>query len=501
MNKFLWTEHLTHWKQFLTERLSSIDDFGERVKIERQLKVLEQVLYAAVLNPKPLIEFINPSDAPVPEADCCDFFLSLNESQQKAVKSALGDCDLSLIQGPPGTGKTQVIAEICLQLYRKNPNVRILVCSETHIAVNNIISRISEYDEVIRIVRIQDKEQNGETGEFSPESIMRTYSEWLRENCKIDAIVDVITDSLSNYEDKSLEKALALSANIVGMTCNRVSAYVFDSSSEMFDVAIVDEVCKATLPEILMPLTIVKKAVLVGDPKQLAPVFCSEEIEIIRSIDKCSLQKYMYIDDLFLRSNNVALLDTQYRMINQIGDLIIKLFYTDKLKNGRNEDAEDCILWIDYVPTQTWPIDELDSVEKQRIYNLNECEIISAVLMKLNANSNNGTSVAIIAPYKNQVLILRELLQTESLCNLDINIDSVDGFQGKECDIVIFSLTRTVGSFRFLADQRRLNVALSRARDRIIIIGNLDFATKNSILKAISNASKIHKYDSEFCII
>jgi ATP-dependent RNA/DNA helicase IGHMBP2 len=501
MNSDLWTEHLAHWKQFLTERLSSINDIGERVKIERQLKVIEQVQYAAVLNPKLLIEFINPSDTPSLEADCGDFFLTLNESQQKAVKSALGDCYLSLIQGPPGTGKTQVIAEICLQLYRQNPNVRILVCSETHIAVNNLISRISKHNEDIRIVRIRDKEQNSEVDEYSPESIMRTYSEWLRENCKIDAIVDVITNTLSNYEDISLEKALALSANIVGMTCNRVGAYAFYSLNEMFDVAIVDEACKATLPEILMPLTAAKRAILVGDPKQLPPVFCSEEIEIIRSIDNCNLLNHMYIDELFLRSNNVTFLNKQYRMINQIGDLINKLFYSGKLINGRNEDAEDCILWIDYVPTQTWPLNEVDIEGKQKIYNLNECEIITKVIMNLDAKSRNGTSVAIITPYKHQVLMLRKLLQTESLRNLDINIDSVDGFQGKECDVVIFSITRTVGSFRFLADERRLNVALSRARDKLIIIGNLDYTVRNSLLKAVSAASKIQLYDEQFSLM
>jgi superfamily I DNA and RNA helicase len=64
------------------------------------------------------------------ESECSDYFLSLNESQKEAVKSALGGGVLSLIQGPPGTGKTQVITEICLQLYRQNPDVRILVCSE-----------------------------------------------------------------------------------------------------------------------------------------------------------------------------------------------------------------------------------------------------------------------------------------------------------------------------------------------------------------------------------
>ena len=177
MNRNSWTEHLSHWRTFLSERLSLTDDTGEQVKLERQIKTIEQVRYAAVLNPKLLIEFINPSEVPLDESECCEFFLDLNDSQQKAVEVALGSGVLSLIQGPPGTGKTQVIAEICLQLYRQNPNIRILVCSETHVAVNNLISRISEYDDSIRIVRIRDKEQNNTINEFSPESIINTYNE------------------------------------------------------------------------------------------------------------------------------------------------------------------------------------------------------------------------------------------------------------------------------------------------------------------------------------
>ena len=94
--------------------------------------------------------------------------------------------------------------------------------------------------------------------------------------------------------------------------------------------------------------------------------------------------------------------------------------------------------------------------------------------------------------------MLRKTLQIDSLINLNINIDSVDGFQGKECDIVIFSLTRTVGSFRFLADARRLNVALSRARDKIIVVGNVDYADRNDLLHAVFDVSQIRKYDSVF---
>ncbi|MCM1175277.1 MAG: AAA domain-containing protein [Blautia sp.] len=488
MNTNNWAEHLAHWKTFLSERLAATGDEGERIKAERQLRTIERVRCAAVLNPKVLTEFIAPPDTLLSEPEPVrhpDYFLNLNDSQQKAVETALGDHVLSLIQGPPGTGKTQVIAEICLQLYRQDPAVRILVCSETHIAVNNLISRISEYNDRIRIVRIRDKEPNSAADEFSPETIVHTYCEWLQDFCKDPDIACSISQTLSDCEDKSLEKALALSANITGMTCNRVSAYEFETSSEMFDIVIIDEVCKATLPEILAPLTVARKAVLVGDPKQLPPVFCSEELEIIRSIEQCDLQSYLYIDELFSRSPRVTILDTQYRMTDQIGSLIGALFYGGALKNGRNASDKGCITWIDYTPTKAWPLQGKNNAGNPRIFNLDEGEIIRSLLWKL-ADSGAGTSAAVITPYRQQAASIRKSLRPESFAGLDVNVDTVDGFQGKESDIVIFSLTRTHGSFRFLADARRLNVALSRARDRLYIVGSLRYAAHHELLRSIA---------------
>jgi ATP-dependent RNA/DNA helicase IGHMBP2 len=333
-------------------------------------------------------------------------------------------------------------------------------------------------------VRISDKEQYSTVDEFLPESIISSYKEWLQANCNSQDTINIISDTLSDYEDRSLEKALALSANITGMTCNRINAYEFESSSEMFDVVIIDEVCKATLPEILAPLTYAQKAILVGDPKQLPPVFCSEEIEVIRSIEKCNLQNYLYIDDLFLKSPNTTLLDIQYRMTNRIGDLIGTLFYDGALKNGRNIDGYN-IIWVDYTPNELWPRNEADSEEPLKIFNLDECRIITSILKDLDRSVDNFTSVAVIAPYRHQVAMLRKLLQNEHFSNLDVNADTIDGFQGKECDVVLFSLTRTIGSFRFLADVRRLNVALSRARDKLYIVGTLSYATNHKLLKSI----------------
>lgn len=481
MNNQIWIDHLTSWKAFLNERISLTDDDGERIKCERQIKTIERVKCGAVLNPNLLSEFISPKTEESEEAVCEDFYFDLNDSQMKAVRLALGENDLSLIQGPPGTGKTQVIAEICLQLYKKNPGIRILVCSETHVALNNLINRIAKQSNQIRIVRIRDKENDDSIDEFSPETLLREYFTWATACIQNKEALNIITEELNDPLNKSFEKALALSANIAGMTCNRSAAYDFRDSTEMFDVAIIDEVCKATLPEILAPLVIARKAVLLGDPRQLPPVFCSEEQEIIRQLDSCHLDQFMYIDTLFEKTNTV-LLDTQYRMTNQIGDMISTLFYDGNLKNGQNRDTKDTILWISYDSRKRWPTLEEEKSERPRIFNEDEGNIITNLVNEIQTLTPNAT-VGIITPYKAQAALLKKKIKQSD----SIKIDTVDGFQGKECDVIVFSVTRTAGSYRFLSDTRRLNVALSRAKDRIVIVGNIEWiiSSEESRLKQL----------------
>ena len=176
LDKHIWSEHLSTWKSFLSELLSYTQDEGDSIRIRRQLQTIEKARCGAVLNPSLLIDFIDPPKEKSMISDCDTFVLNLNDSQKAAVKLALGENNLSIIQGPPGTGKTQVIAEICLQLYKQNPNVRILVCSETHVAVNNLITRISSNStEPLRAIRIRDKENDDEIDDFSVEKVVQSY--------------------------------------------------------------------------------------------------------------------------------------------------------------------------------------------------------------------------------------------------------------------------------------------------------------------------------------
>ena len=486
-----WADHLNHWKLFLTEMLKLTQDKpGEQTKIKRQLTTISSIQYGAVLNPNVLLSFIQPSESKITFSDL-RWNINLNTSQKSAVKAAISDNVLTLIQGPPGTGKTQVIAETCLQLYRSNPDIRILVCSETHIAVNNVLERVAQLDNDMRIIRIQDKEESSSIQDFTTETILNDYSTWIDYNVTNKEIVRVLKDSFIHTENiRSTEKSLFLSSNLVGMTCNRVGAYNFNNLNELFDIVIIDEVCKATLPEILMPLSVSNKAVLVGDPKQLPPIFSTEERSVIESIINNNLQEHMYINDLFEQSNDTLFLDTQYRMCSQIAKLISNLFYSGKLIDGREEEIIDAVNWIDYKPTRKWPLQEEINSNNPKIYNEDECNIILQLLNLIRTKEKNS-SIAVIAPYKAQVNKLRSILQ---YVNLNINIDTVDGFQGKESDIVIFSLTRNIGTFRFLSDERRLNVALSRAKNKIYFVGDIRYSSKNDLLKKIIKESKVSEF-------
>lgn len=489
MNRQIWAEHLTSWKGFLLERLSCTEDTGDQIKTVRQLRTIERVRCGAVLNPALLTSFIEPLAAQTERIVCDEFSLDLNESQKNAVQTALANNELTLIQGPPGTGKTQVIAEICLQLYKKNPGIRILVCSETHVALNNLINRIAKQNEQIRIVRIHDNEKDDSIDEFTPDTLLEDYFRWASSCIKNKDAMDIITEELNDPLNKSLEKALALSANVVGMTCARTAAYDFRDRTEMFDVAIIDEVCKATLPEILAPLIIAKKAILLGDPKQLPPVFCSEDREILKSMENSDLQNYMYIDDLFTKAGNTLVLDTQYRMENTIGNLISTIFYEGVLKNGRNVDVPDSLLWVDYKPSCLWPKPEEYAEDKTMIRNLDECAIIGRLLDNIEKTTASKKDVAVIVPYRKQK---SELLSIKGeYSKLSVTIDTVDGFQGKEADVVVFGVTRTYGNSRFITDYQRLNVALSRAKDQLIIVGNMEYASKNRLLNEIIGKCKV----------
>ena len=144
------------------------------------------------------------------------------------------------------------------------------------------------------------------------------------------------------------------------------------------------------------------------------------------------------------------------------------------------------------MPSHNWPDQTTLQEGKPNLKNDDEIEITLALLKKLDRLASDGTTVGIITPYRHQKDSIKERLDEYNA--LKVEVDTVDGFQGRECDIVIFSVTRTTGSYRFLADDRRLNVAISRARDQIYMIGTKDYAEKQPLLKCILKNAAIDHY-------
>jgi len=496
--------HMSKWREFLGKATETSlegveekdNEDGEYVKKDRQLRVVNEVLTGAVSNPKMLQDFISPEEAKTGLAGGNHNIHwiqdRLDVHQQEAVVKALNTDTLCFIQGPPGTGKTTVITEICLQLLRINPTMRILVCSETHVAVDNLIEKFHKLNEkgVVKGLNCfrayaKSKSENKAIQEASLDWHLNDYLLNLQKSSIGDNIADSLAEIFSYYIN-DVTKELMLNADIVGVTCNSLAKNTFQPN-ESFDYLIFDEVCKATLPEILIPLSICKRAILVGDPKQLPPVFLQEDQEIMRRIDALELEKFMYIDTLFdrLPNSKKKFLGNQYRMTNEIGDVISKYFYDSELKNGRNVSIPNSILWCDYNPTAKWGDNEGSP------YNLDEVNIVKQLLEKL-SNENKKQQVAVISPYKGQNKKLKEAIKIDNYKNLDIEIDTIDSFQGKDADIVLFCVTRSVGWLYFFSNPRRMNVALSRAKNLCYIIGHARFATQNSTLKSIY-ASIPHK--------
>ncbi|WP_293139979.1 AAA domain-containing protein [Okeania sp. SIO3I5] len=275
--------------------------------------------------------------------------------------------------------------------------------------------------------------------------------------------------------------------NVVGATCLGVARFKYRN----FDWVIIDEAARSTALESFVPMSKGKKIILVGDNQQLPPIIDKEvqqkawnEQQIEQRILEMSLFEYLYEK---LPDNNKITLTNQYRMHPNIGDLVSELFYESEVKSEfvnlekkqhSLTEFKSSIYWI-----STSDVSPEESQEKRAgksFSNLYEAKVIKGVLAKIqkNCESNNlSKEVGVISAYRSQIGILESTIAPKNKQlwkNIDILIHTVDAFQGGEKDIIIYDLVRSNSQkeLGFNSDYRRLNVALSRARQLLIIVGN-----------------------------
>lgn len=276
--------------------------------------------------------------------------------------------------------------------------------------------------------------------------------------------------------------AMLASAQVVAGTCIGMAG-VRGMGEVAYDLCIVDEASKATATEILVPMSRSRKWILVGDPEQLPPFFEDESITQLEEFSEDEVRETLL--DRCLRDlpgHSAALLINQHRMVKPIGDLISHAFYKDQLNSPKTKP--DVILTGAFPKPVTWvsTSDEPDGSEVRSgpsFRNEAECRVIRDILSQIDfvAKKRRATyDIALIAGYVAQVKALQDVIRDRlhEWTAIKIVCSTVDAFQGSEAEVCIYSVTRSnkEGRLGFLREKPRLNVALSRGRSALIIVGD-----------------------------
>lgn len=271
-------------------------------------------------------------------------------------------------------------------------------------------------------------------------------------------------------------------AQVKGATCQQTVAQRHGMYDAIFDAVIIDEAARANPLDLLIPMTLGKKVILVGDHKQL-PHILEPDFEKEQTIGKGQFDE-LYTYSLFERlynglpSSKKVMLKQQFRMHPQIGQLVSELFYPEGLTHGLSDGALPNESGVYDGHHVTW-LDVAHALggEEGRYRNKAEAEAVVTIVKQLLMDAKNIGKISVITFYSEQVTLLQQYLSNNGLAE-QVELGTVDAFQGKENDIVILSTVRSntynkaSRALGFLRSPNRFNVALSRARSLLIIVGD-----------------------------
>lgn len=297
-----------------------------------------------------------------------------------------------------------------------------------------------------------------------------------------------------SYYQQSFEDVYIGISNVICATCSGIASSDNNNFIEKeFDYVIVDEAAKCFSSEILIPIIKGKKIILVGDHKQLSPIVEKDiltEMEKNEDICRDEINNY-YNNSLFgiifedASESIKTTLDTQYRMNSDISRFISNQYYEKKLKDGPNiinlnhgiSNLNKGLYWVDTIDIEK----SRENMIGTSYYNEEESKVIISLLNWLDINLNNKKEIGIISPYSAQKNYLINLLNEYKFNNIDLEINTVDAFQGREKEIIIMNCVRNnkKGEFGHVSGDARMNVAISRAQELLFVVGNREFIETN----------------------
>jgi ATP-dependent RNA/DNA helicase IGHMBP2 len=469
------------------------------------------------------------------------FNSNLDSSQLAAISFALqDDRPVALIHGPPGTGKTTTTAELIQQAVSRG--MKVLVTAPSNVAVDNILERLvvsssqpkgrsrsskRKGTSSLRVVRL------GHPARIKA-SILPYSLEALVQNSDGTEIVQQVRKELQSFlkilsnpnsrsndkraayrEVKSLRKEvrtreekvvkeLVSTAQVVLATCVGAANRILDRVEGGFDLVIIDEAAQALEASCWIPILRGKKAVLAGDHKQLSPTIKSRNRNAQSGLSKTMFFRLMelYGDNDRKQTPRISrMLKIQYRMHKDIANWASQAMYGGELlthesvrdqtlsqlpgvlKSDSNDDdvSETTLLLID---TAGCDMHETVNVAGSR-FNQGEAQIVALHVTRLVTMGVQQNQIAIITPYNGQVELLRSLLLPDFP---KLEIRSVDGFQGGEREAVVLSLVRSSerggkDGIGFLKDDRRQNVAVTRAKRHLAVVCDTDTVSQSPFIK------------------
>uniref|UniRef100_A0A674F7F7 DNA replication ATP-dependent helicase/nuclease n=1 Tax=Salmo trutta TaxID=8032 RepID=A0A674F7F7_SALTR len=377
----------------------------------------------------------------------------LNKPQKQAMKKVLLSKDYTLIVGMPGTGKTTTICTLVRILHACGFSV--LLTSYTHSAVDNILLKLRRFK--VGFLRL------GRAQKVHPDIL--AYTE---EKCRANGIHTL--PELENLYNKEL---------VVATTCMGVKHPIF--SRRRFDFCIVDEASQISQPVCLGPLFYAQRFVLVGDHQQLPPIVQNTEARLL-GMDESLFKR------LERKSEAVVQLNVQYRMNSKIMSLSNTLMYGGRLECGSERTASAMLA----LPSQ-------GSVQRQLELSLGRPEDLAwvqAALEPLNPvcfldttqAGCRASDIGVIAPYRQQLKVISGLLAGPAFSTVEVN--TVDKYQGRDKSVIIVSFVRShpEGNLgELLKDWRRLNVAITRAKHKLLMVGSAPTLRRYAPLEKLLN--------------
>lgn len=440
------------------------------------------------------------------------YFPWLNQSQNSAIQKVLRAREVAIVHGPPGTGKTTTLVEAISETLKRETQV--MVCAQSNAAVDWISEQLlARGISVLRVgnpMRVSDNLLEA-TYEKRYEAHPDYIELWSIRKAQREALAKLSSKKTSATERRSASNLLSKLRNRSTELEIRINEDLFDKSRVIactligtasrvlerrhFSTLFIDEAAQAFEAACWAAIIKADRVIFAGDHLQLPPTIKCHEAEV-KGLNKTLMEKVASE-----KPNCVELLTVQYRMHEDIMQFSSNWFYEGRLVADKNI-AERTIIPLDsplvWKDTSKLGFEEQQNPLSQSRLNSSEALLLVKTLrdycrqMGIERIINERIDFGIISPYKSQVQLLRKLIKQSKFLKPilpSITVNTVDGFQGQERDVILISMVRgnDEGRIGFLNDLRRMNVAITRARMKLIILGDTATLSKTKFYKKLIN--------------